>query len=213
VLQQTQLPTAEEIDRALREVYARPEFRPRPEGSFWDIILKPIGRLLRWLGEKLSGFRGLEDTAPWVYYLIVAWLALTALAIIGHLVFTAISAMPERRRQRLEAPDAAPRRGPRTAQDWEAEARRAAAAGNLREAALALYQAVLLRLDSRGAVRFDPSKTPGDYRREVRRHPELATPFGSFLRGFEPVAFGGRALDPAGYERLRSAAGEAGAHG
>jgi len=210
---QSQLPTSDQIDRALRDVYARPEFRPRPEGSIWDLLLKPIQRFLGWLARQFEGFRGLEDSAPWVYWLIVAWLALTALAIIGHLVFTALSAMPDRRRRRLEAAEVEPRVGPRTPADWEDEARRAAAAGRWREAAMALYQALLLRLDARGAVRFDPSKTPGDYRREVRRHPELATPFNAFLRGFEPVAFGGRGLDPEGYERLRGSAGEAGARG
>jgi hypothetical protein len=87
------------------------------------------------------------------------------------------------------------------------------AEGRLREASLALYNALVLRLDARGAVRFDPAKTPGDYRREVRANPAVARPFAAFVRGFEPVVFGGRALDPDGYERLRAAAGEAGVRG
>jgi hypothetical protein len=61
-------------------------------------------------------------------------------------------------------------------------------------------------------VRFDPAKTPGDYRREARKHPAVGPGLGGFLRHFEPVAFGGRPVDGARYERLRAAA-EAAARG
>jgi hypothetical protein len=101
----------------------------------------------------------------------------------------------------------------RTAPEWEEEAARAAAAGRFRDAAVALYQALLLRLEAGGVLRYDPAKTPGDYRREARRDPRAAGALTAFLRGFEPVVFGGRALDAAGYDRLRGAAGEAGARG
>ncbi|MDB4950595.1 MAG: hypothetical protein JWM27_3244, partial [Gemmatimonadetes bacterium] len=96
---------------------------------------------------------------------------------------------------------------------WDEEARRAAAAGRLRDAAVATYHALLLRLDTRGVVRFDPSKTPGEYRREAWRDPAVAGALAGFLRLFEPVVFGGRPLDGTGYERLRAAAGEAARRG
>jgi hypothetical protein len=105
--------------------------------------------------------------------------------------------------------DKAAKSRPRSAVDWEAEAARLAAEGRLREASAALYQALLLRLDGRGAVRFDPAKTPGDYRREARPHPEAARALTGFLRLFEPVAFGGRGLDAEGWERMRTAAAAA----
>lgn len=211
---QTALPTREQVDQALRDVYSRPEFTVRPRHSIWEVLGKPLRAVLRWLADLLSGFDALEASAPWLYWLILGWLALSAAAIIAHLLYTALSGVRWRERRVVEEGASLPAgAGPRTAGDWEAEARRAAAEGRMREAAVALYQAVLLRLDARGAVRFDPAKTPGDYRREVRRHPELATPFVAFLRGFEPVVFGGRPLDPGGYERLRAAAGEAGARG
>jgi hypothetical protein len=210
---QTSLPTREQVSEALRDVYSRPEFVARPQHSAWDIILKPIGRFFRWLGSLLDGLRGLETSAPWLYWLIMGWLALAAIAILAHLLLTALSALSwwePRRRRALSVVDPA---APRTAPDWEEEARRAAADGRMRDAAIALYQALVLRLDARGAVRFDPAKTPGDNRREVRRHPDLLSPFTQFLRGFEPVAFGGRSLDLTGYERLRDTAREVGAHG
>jgi hypothetical protein len=210
---QATLPGADRVGRALEEVYARPEFADADVVTLMDRVRELLWRALVWFFDQVGGLRALEQTAPVLFWIIVAWLVVSALAILGHLLYTTFTAvgMGERAaRGAASAPTAsAPR--PRTADDWEAAARRAAQEGRYREAALALYQALLLRLDARGAVRFDPAKTPGDYRREARRHPEAARALASFLRVFEPVAFGGRGLDPDGYERLRAAAGEAAA--
>lgn len=206
------LPTTAQVERALREVYSRPEFAdPARTADVWAWIRQQIATVILKLMEWLSGFRALQSTRPIVFWLVVAWLGITALALLAHLIYTSSGAFT--RGSRPATPEAETLRAPRGAADWEAEARRAAAEGRLRDASLALYHALVLRLDARGALRFDPSKTPGDYRREVRANPEVAPSFTTFLRGFEPVAFGGRALDAAGYERLRAAAGEAGAHG
>lgn len=211
---QRPLPPPADVERALREVYSRPEFAERE-------LIGP----LRWLADRWealkAAFRGLverinllEHTEPVLYWIIVGWLALSALAILGHFGSTAWHAWSARERR-----GAAPRggragsAGPVGAAEWEAEARRAAAAGRLREAALALYQALLLRLDARGALRYDPAKTPGEYRWETMGSAEASRVLEAFLRGFEPVAFGGRALDPAGYERLRRVAAEGGVGG
>ena len=208
------LPDVAKVERALEQVYNQPEFRKQAAPpDVWAWIYGKIGEgillVLRWL----DSFRAMEATRPILYWLIVAWLVITAVALLAHLIYSSVSAFSGGRSARPRGAAEQAQRGPRGAAEWEAEARRAAAEGRLREASLALYHALLLRLDGRGAVRFDPSKTPGDYRRELRAHPEVARPFAAFLRGFEPVAFGGRPLDAAGYERLRGAAGEAGARG
>jgi hypothetical protein len=206
---QAALPTTERVGRALEEVYARPEFAGPDAVTLMDRIRELLWRALVWFFDLVGGLRALEHTAPVLFWIIVAWLVVSALAILGHLLYTTFTAvgLGERAvRAGAPAPAAAVPR-PRSASDWEAAARRAAQEGRFREASLALYQALLLRLDARGAVRFDPAKTPGDYRREARGHPE-ARVLASFLRAFEPVAFGGRSLDPDGYERLRAAAGE-----
>ncbi len=208
-----QLPSAAQVDRALREVYAQPEFvaRTKPPGLM-DLIREQIGKAIGWLVDRLSGVGAVREAGPVVFYIVVVLLAAAAIGLLAHIFYTSGIAFS---RDRGGAPrgDAVGPRGPRTAADWESAARRAAAEGRLREASLALYNALVLRLDARGALRFDPAKTPGDYRREVRGNPEVARPFAAFVRGFEPVVFGGRALDPDGYERLRAAAGEAGARG
>lgn len=208
-----QLPSTAQVDRALREVYAQPEFvaHTKPPGLM-DLIREQIGRAIGWVLERLSGIGAVRDAGPVVFYIVVALLAAAAIGLLAHIFYTSGVAFSRDRGPGQGGHDGAPR-GPRTAADWEAAARRAAAEGRLREASLALYNALVLRLDARGALRFDPAKTPGDYRREVRANPEVARPFAAFVRGFEPVVFGGRALDADGYERLRAAAGEAGARG
>lgn len=211
---QTRLSTDAEVRAALERVYARPELAPRRPGPL-DGVNDFFRRLFGRIGDWFDSFGALRSDNPIVYWLVMGSLILLGLAIITYFVRSTLA--------RLEGQDASPRiaRGPaggidaraRTAAEWEEEARRAAAAGRYREAAVALYQALLLRLEAAGVLRYDPSKTPGDYRRESRKDPRAAGALTAFLRGFEPVVFGGRALDAAGYDRLRGAAGEAGTRG
>ncbi|HEX2078152.1 MAG TPA: DUF4129 domain-containing protein [Longimicrobium sp.] len=207
---QAQLPSAAQVDEAVRRVYTRPELQPREPGPL-DGFREWRRRLWARLGEWFASFGDLRSESPVVYWLVIGVLAAAGLAILFFLVRNTLA--------RLEERGAAPRRvrpaGPvnaraRTAAEWEEEARRAAAAGRFRDAAVALYQALLLRLESAGVIRYDPAKTPGDYRREARRDPRAAGALTAFLRGFEPAVFGGRPLDGEGYERLRAAAAEAG---
>lgn len=210
---QRPLPSTAEVDRALREVYSRPEFAERKLVPWLQWVVDRWNALKAAFREVVTRLEVLERTAPVLYWLIVGWLVLSALAILAHFGATAYGAWRGRERTSAAAREGeiAPR-GPLGAAEWEAEARRAAAEGRLRDAALALYQALLLRLDARGVVRYDPAKTPGEYRWEAMARGEAAV-LEPFLRGFEPVAFGGRALDGAGYERLRRIAAEGGVGG
>lgn len=197
------IPTAAEIQNAVAQVYARPEFQERHTWQEW--LMARVGRALAWLGEHLSWLRDLRLTNPVVFWIVIAWLVVALLALVGHIVWTAVQVARRGDHGKDDVKAAGPRK-PRGIADWNAEAARLAAEGRLREAAAALYQALLLRLDALGAVRFDASKTPGDYRREARKNPEAARTLGGFLRLFEPVAFGGRELDSDGWERLKTAA-------
>lgn len=210
---QASLPTEPQVRAALERVYARPELAPRQPGPM-DGVSAFFRRVLGRINEWFESFGALRGDSPVVYYLVIGALVALGLGIIGYFVWKTLSGLEEGGTTRTA-------RGPgpvldaraRTAGEWEDEARRAAAAGRFRDAAVALYQALLLRLEAAGILRYDPAKTPGDYRREARRDPRAAGALGTFLRGFEPVVFGGRALDAAGYDRLRGAAGEGGARG
>jgi hypothetical protein len=62
-------------------------------------------------------------------------------------------------------------------------------------------------------LRLDPAKTPGEYRREARARAGAPPVFETFVRRFEPVAFGGVSADRGAYERLLGLAKELGARG
>lgn len=73
---------------------------------------------------------------------------------------------------------------------WRA-AKRLSDAGRLEEAAHAIYRGVLEELAHRERLRLDPSRTSGDYARELRARgsPSLA-PFRAFVRRFDVAVFG-----------------------
>lgn len=207
------LPDSASVHRAVEAVYRRPEYAPADKESLWDRMWEAVARGLAWLLDQFGFMRGLRFSSPVLYWAVLALLAAAALAIVATLVWSAVrtTAAEGPRARRTEAA-ARPGR-PRTADDWDEEARRLAAEGRLREASVALYHALLLRLERSGDLRYDASKTPGDYRREVRGRDAAARTLTGFLRRFEPVAFGGRAVDGEAYEALRQAARPEGARG
>jgi hypothetical protein len=206
------LPGAAEVERALAEVYARPELSP-PQPSPLRVWLGELWSALReWLSGMLPGFQLGEGELRVLSWLVIAVLVIVAVVVLVHLAEA--SAGSWRSREWVsEAGSGKREEAPTSAEGWEEAARRAAAAGRWREAALALYQGLLRRLEARGTLRYDAAKTPGDYRRELRTDPALAGTFEAFLRRFEPVAFGARPLDASGYDRLQALAAQAGARG
>ncbi len=64
----------------------------------------------------------------------------------------------------------------RSALDWRRVARDAAARGDYARAIAALFSAALVELDERAVVAFDATRTPGEYRRLVRRARAAAAP-------------------------------------
>ncbi len=78
----------------------------------------------------------------------------------------------------------------RTLDPWR-DAQDLAAAGEFTEAAHALYRALLLRLSARGVVRLHPSKTAGDYARELRRRNVAdQAPFQAFRVRYDRLIYG-----------------------
>jgi len=82
-------------------------------------------------------------------------------------------------------------RGGRTAEDpWRA-ADALLAAGRLEEAAHALYRAVVESVTRTEKIRLDPSKTSGDYVRELRsRGSPRTSSFRDFSRRFDVAVYG-----------------------
>jgi hypothetical protein len=79
--------------------------------------------------------------------------------------------------------------------------------GRYEDAAHALYRGVILSLASAERLRLDPSKTSGDYARELRRRSSSAlSPFLAFARRFEVLVYGHIPPDAEAVAQLRELA-------
>ena len=193
------------IDRAIEGVLARQEFQPA-QLSWWD-------QLKQWFWEKLFG--GVMRAIRWIDLdtplgkAIFVFLILSLVAIVAHLVWTIVQALPKRGARRDGAvPAPAAGLAPEPAA-LAARARELAAAGRFEEAMHALYRATLLHLDDRRLACFEEHKTAGDYVLELtaaepRRH------FRALVGAFDPVAWGGRDAGGNEWEGMRTAAAQLG---
>jgi Domain of unknown function (DUF4129) len=87
------------------------------------------------------------------------------------------------------------------------DAQRLAAAGRYTDAAHALYAALLQAVAQREHIGLHPSKTVGDYLRELRRRSSTLVPsFRDFARLYEVVVYGWGVCDRERYDRLHALA-------
>lgn len=199
--------TPQEVADALARVYAREEFSERGVPALLQLIRDVRASVTSWIRGLLS------DLLPESWPAFVSWLLLALLVIAAALALFHLVRAVAGPRHRVAVPE--PLRlvedGVRDVAWWEAAARAAAAQGRFRDAAQALYRAVLHRLDEADALRYQADKTPGEYRREVHAHPARSS-FDRFVRQFLPVAFGARAPDSAAFEALRASAAQLNVH-
>lgn len=195
-------------DQAIRDtmeaVFRQPGFaRQRPSwfGSLAD-------RFWQWFWDLLRSIFGpLFDTRthdPVLFWLMAGLFALIVGAIIGRLAWVSW----QRRKRGIDSRPAFPVGGsPRFAGDPWLAAQRLAADGNFTDAAHALYLALLEATARRGGVKLHPSKTAGDYVRELRLRPSaLFGRFRDFARAYEHVVYGAGHCDRERYERLHELA-------
>jgi hypothetical protein len=169
-------------------VFSAPEFNPRsgwgfPSLFWWtkylDFALDPV--VARWLG---IGLLAAVVLATLIYY---------ARQFLVDRGFAA--AHGDSRRSNLGTRDA-----------WTV-AQELAASGDFTGAAHALYIALIGSLATRDLLRLHPSKTIGDYLRELRRRPAAPTQaVYEFARTYELVAYGLRPCDADRYARLHALA-------
>jgi uncharacterized protein DUF4129 len=168
----------ERVREAVREVLARPEFRP-PDRTLlqraFDWLLEQAGRLLAELGA--SGAGGIVGLA-------VLALALLGIGLLAARFSRGMTPSPEVR----AAVPGAPRR---PAADWRAEAEAHERVGAWRPAVRCRYRALVAELAARGLVDEVPGRTAGEYRRELRRNlPDAAADFAGATELFELAWYG-----------------------
>ena len=82
------------------------------------------------------------------------------------------------------------------------QAQNLSTAGDYRNAVRYLYLASLLRLDERGLLRYDRSRTNREYLRSVDETPELASNLKDVIDVFDEVWYGYQPLDKSSYEHF-----------
>jgi hypothetical protein len=144
--------------------------------------------------------------SPVLYWTVIALLALLAVAIVARALFL------WRQRRLFNAAALAWESSPlrRAGRDPWTAAEELSARGEFTDAAHALYAALLENAAQAGQIRLHPSKTAGDYVRELRnRSSSLFTLFRDFARSYETVIYGLGSCDAERYHRLYALAGAA----
>ena len=157
-----------------------------------------LERLLDWIG---AGLRRLFDAVPVVPNAkwIILGLAIVVLIAIAARFVLGVEAEERRRRARVGAAFG-------SGDPW-VEAERLAMAGNYTDAVHLLYRGATERLAAAELIRLHPSKTSGDYARELRsRGSPVHADFHRFGRRYDRVLFGDGTCDASTYATLRELA-------
>lgn len=187
------------IHQTVEEIFRAREFqRSTLLNRFWFWLGSLLARFFAWLTRGVHALRH----SPPLYWVVVVTLGVLVAIAVARLLY--LWRVRTARRASGEDWDqqAAVARG-----DAWAAAQRLAASGNYTAAAHALYAALLDAGARKQQLRLHPSKTAGDYVREVRRRSPAAFPiFRDFARSYEIVIYGVGECNRERYERLFSIA-------
>lgn len=191
-------------DAVAKAIVAQPAYHaaPAPATSgflrfwyeFWDLVDRLLRPFWTWLGHALTNTRGVSPLAWFLIGLTVVATVVLIVRIVLGFVTPAIAA----RRTALDGGGLDERR---SADEWQRIATGAAAAGEYARAIAALFAAALAALDERMLVPFDPSRTPGEYRRLVRDARDAAdAPFSLLADRFVRAVYAAGAPQRADYD-------------
>ena len=186
----------------LQQVLAGREYRDLEDLSAKDSAYEKVGN---WLNHIIESAVRASARAPWLGRALVwGFIAAICVALIWGLL-----QLERRWRVRLVPEDRTPASGAASAIPWQLwleDARRAAQAGQWREAIHFLYWASISRLESKRLWPADRARTPREYLALVAnddpRQPALATLTGSFER----VWYGGRPAHESDYQHAEQIA-------
>lgn len=154
-------------------------------------------RILVWLGDALLRMSKLMRGLPSGRTLALIFVALiVGVVLVRFLVSASARGEAVGRRARGRAASA-------TTDPWRA-ADELLEGGRFEDAAHALYRGVILSIAQAERLRLDPSKTSGDYARELRRRSSSAlSPFVAFARRFDVLVYGHVPPDADAVRQLR----------
>ncbi len=198
------LPADEQQHAVLQQVLAGREFRNLKTPDVRDTVLE---RIANWLNRIFAGLGKMRTHSAWLgWVLTYGFLAAVSTALIVLLL-----RMERRWRVRLVPELPAPAPGAASARDWQlwlADASKAAAAGEWREAVHFLYWAAIARLESRRMWPADRARTPREYLALVAGDDPRRLPLAALTRDFERIWYGGRPAAERDYRRADELASE-----
>ena len=192
---------------ALREVFARPEYRWNERPDPWAWIVAVWDRLLDWLD-------GLQRGHPAGFKVLLALLTLVLVGLLAHMGYvvwritrpTARTPAWGEGAGGIGAPELADGRAHRLG------AEELARAGRYAEALAHRFVALVLDLERRRALAFHPSKTPAEYVGEARLDAAGRASLAELVAGLYRHVFGGIPCDEGGYREFGAAADELRSH-
>ena len=153
-------------------------------------------RLLQWLGEWLRRIFGVLDGVTSLRSVVLWLVGLLVLLVLARIVLAA------RARDEASSQGSRSERMRRGEDSWQA-VERLLAEMQYEAAAHALYRGVLATVAQTERLRLDPSKTSGDYSRELRARNAASLPaFRIFVRRFDAIVYGRGVSDAASLEEL-----------
>lgn len=179
------------VHDTVQAVLRDPAYRRSLRGSVAD-------RIMIWLVDAIRQLSRMVQHAPSARTVTLTILALLVLFVVARLILSA-------RARDARAKAFARARTPGASTDPWRVAERLASENRYEEAAHALYHAVLAALTQAERVRLHPSKTSGDYARELRRRGAVSfTPFRAFARRFDEAVYGHGRCDASAFAELRA---------
>jgi len=190
--------TGDEFRSAVKTTAAKPPHATLP-GVVWDWVWEHLLRpLLHPLGQALAASRDAGTAAG----IALVAIALGGLAFVAFRLALAFVRVPAERAERPR--DVRELALPRDSRDWRTLATVAAGRGEYARAIAALFAAALAILDECDVLARDAARTPGEYRRMLRRaQPAAATPFDELAEHFVNALY---APHPPGSEAYEAAA-------
>ena len=186
---------AAEIRDALARVFSGAAYDRSARHTLGEMLLNFVGRIVDRVFGAIDASPVMQKALLWTGFGLIA-------LVIVRFVYVAI----QRAQLNAQTTTLDLRTGSAAGNPWAA-AQRAAAQGQYTEAAHFLYAALLTALARNERVQLHPSKTAGDYVRELRRRSSpVFAPFRAFVRSFEFIIYGRGECDRAQFEQLRAIA-------
>jgi hypothetical protein len=189
---------------AMKQVLAGHDFRNLQEPTARDSALE---RLSNWLNRLFDSAARLQAKSAWVGRAIV-WGFIVAVCVA---LVWALLQLERRWRVRLTPEGGGPAESAASARDWQLwleDARRAASAGQWREAIHFAYWASISRLESRRLWPADRARTPREYLALVAPEDPRKVGLAALTGSFERTWYGGRAAGESDYRRAEELAAE-----